>query len=317
MYACTCTILLLLTLTVVSGVVYNLDKPLREFPMVMSHDAATSMLDVKLNVVGAYTQTQADGELFSQLDCGARAYDYRPYLKKDGSLIAHHGSIKVESAMRGSVQGVMDWLAKPAHSNELVVLYVSHCLADGDDATQEARCIEAAAALLAEMGVSSIRGDCSPLSSLTVGEALERGKLPQGGSLLAIFDCTNENFVQSVNCWGVHDKREYCCYGKRKEVAWSALTSYLNSTASPLATAADNLWVMQAHWQSSAVSVPLGDLHRSSVLKDENKAQVNAWLAQALRDKAFPFKTLNLVELDNVCDGGLEVLAALQENYYV
>jgi len=315
----TAILLLLLLLgcsATVDAVVYDLVKPLREFPMVLSHDAATSMLNAKLKVVGSYTQTQADGDLASQLDCGARAYDYRPYLKKDGTLIAHHGSMKVNAEMRGSLQGIIEWLAQPAHSDELVLLYVSHCLSDGDKDTQEPRCVDAAAALLSDMGVSTIRGDCSPLSSLTVGDALSRGKLPSGGSLLAVFDCTNENFVESVNCWGVQGIHEYCCYGENKEIAWASLTSYLNSTASPLATPADNLWMLQAHWQSTAVSVPLGDLHRSSVLQDERRAGVNLWLAQMLRARALPYKTLSLVELDNVCDNGLEVLAALQENYY-
>jgi len=284
--------------------------------MVLSHDAATSMFDAKLRVISSYTQTQKDGELASQLDCGARAYDYRPYLQKDGSLIAHHGSEKVHADMRGSLQGIIDWLSQPAHADELVLLYVSHCLSDGDKDTQEPRCTDAAANLLADMGISTVRGDCAPLSSLTVGDALSRGKLPGGGSLLAVFDCVNENYVESVNCWGLQGKHEYSCYGKNREVAWASLTTYLNSTASPLATPADNLWMLQAHWQSTKVSVPLGDLHLSSVLKDESKAGVNLWLAQTLRARALPYETLNLVELDNVCDNGLEVLAALQEQYY-
>lgn len=291
----------------------NPDRLLKQYPMILSHDAATSMLDVKLNVVSAYTQTQAQGSLSSQLDCGSRAFDYRPYLKKDNTVIAHHGTIKVDSLMKDSVQDIINWLAQPQNVDELVVLYVSHCEADGDSSSQESRCVDASADILQEMNVSTIRGDCSPLATLTVGDALAQGKLPNAGSLLAIYDCANENFVQAVNCWGVHNKREYSCYGKNKEVAWDALAGYLNSTASPLATAADNLWLLQAHWQSNTVSVPLGDLHRSSVLKDESKAGVNAWLAEQLKNRALPYETLSFVELDNVCDGGLAVLEALRE----
>jgi hypothetical protein len=42
------------------------------------------------HVVDDWAQTQSIG-LAGQLDCGARSFDYRPYLKDDGELYAHHG----------------------------------------------------------------------------------------------------------------------------------------------------------------------------------------------------------------------------------
>lgn len=315
-FALACAILL--NCYVEATKVLGASRLLKQYPMILSHDAATSMLDKKLSVVEAYTQTQQDGLLSSQLSCGARAFDYRPFLRKDGSLVAHHGSVQVPVLSRDSTEDIISWLAQPAHSDELVLLYLSHFQADGETDTQESqRCIDATATLLKDMGIASIGygGDCSPLATLTVSEAVSRGHLPSGGSLLAVFDCVNENFNPKVNCWGMNGIHEYSCYGKNRDVAWGAMQSYVNSTAIPLATPADNLWMLQAHWQSSDESVPLGDLHHSSVLKDEKEAGVNAWLAQTLRDRALPFETLNLVELDNVCDGGLEVLAALQGAY--
>lgn len=288
---------------------------LRYFPMVMSHDAATSYLDSKLNVIESYTQTQAPGTLASQLDCGARAFDYRPYLGKDGELIAHHGSVKVNASMRDSVEGIVDWLKAdvPGRSGELVVLYTSHCESDGDKDSQAQRCTDATAQLLQDMGVAAL-SDCAPLENLTVEGAKQMGRVEGGGSLLAIAGCVNENYDSNVNCYGFVNKVEpYCCYGKRKEVAWNTFEAYLNNTAGPSSTSFDNLWMLQAHWQSDAVSIPLGDLHRSSVLQDEDKAGVNKWLAAALRARALPYATLSLVELDNVCDGGNDVREALQE----
>jgi hypothetical protein len=294
---------------------YTSDRLLRNFPLIMSHDAATSMLDSKLNVIESYTQTQSSGTLASQLDCGARAFDYRPYLMNDGSLVAHHGAIKVKSSMEESVQGLIDWLKVDEHNDELVLLYVSHCEADGDNDTQGERCTDASAQLLEKLGVSVI-SDCESLSGMTVAEAFKHGELSENsGSLLAVQGCVNENYDSSINCYGFYDKvKTYCCYGKNKEVAWNNFAAYLNRTAASMST--DALWMLQAHWQSDAVSIPLGDLHRSSVLEDESKAGVNAWLASTLRSRALPFESLNIIELDNVCDGGVGVLAALRESWY-
>jgi hypothetical protein len=279
----------------------------------MSHDAATSDLD-DINIIQTYTQTQAPGSLASQLDCGARAFDYRPYLQKDNVLIAHHGGIKVKTNMKDSVKGVIDWLQRAENSEELVLLYISHCEADGDNDTKGSRCEQSSAELLKQLGIYTLT-DCTPLVDLSVDTVKESGRLLNGGSIIAIFNCVNENYVDSVNCWGFHDKREYSCYGKHKEVAWDSFKTYLNDTSGPSSTSNDNLWMLQAHWQSTSTSISLGDLHLSSVLKDESKAGVNAWLANTIRNRELPYEKLNLIKLDNVCDGGNDVLAALRESW--
>lgn len=280
----------------------------------MSHDAATSDLD-DINIIETYTQTQAAGTLASQLDCGARAFDYRPYLQKDNTLIAHHGGIKVKTSMKDSVQGLMDWLQKAENKNEFVLLYISHCEGAGDKDARTGVCEESSVELLQEMGVYTLT-DCGPLSDFTLEDAMDRGRVSEGaGSLVAVFNCVNENYDEHVNCWGFHDKHEYSCYGNNKEFAWASMIAYLNNTVIPSSTAKDNLWMLQAHWQSTATSISLGDLHRSSVLKDESKAEVNKWLAKTLKAKALPYEKLSLIELDHVCDGGNDVLAALQESW--
>ena len=44
----------------------------------------------RTHVVDKWAQTQSSG-LGGQLECGARSFDYRPYLDEDGVLYAHHG----------------------------------------------------------------------------------------------------------------------------------------------------------------------------------------------------------------------------------
>jgi hypothetical protein len=66
---------------------------------------------------------------------------------------------------------------------------------------------------------------------------------------------------------------------------------------------------LQAHWQSTVGSITIGTLHNSSLLLDEQRSGVNQWVAQSIREGRF--KHLNIVEVDNVCDGGLDILDAI------
>ena len=76
------------------------------------------------------------------------------------------------------------------------------------------------------------------------------------------------------------------------------------------------LWMVQTHWQSTAGSITLGTLHRSSILIDEEKSHVNEWVAESINSKLF--EQINIVEVDNVCDHGMDIYKALttyNENY--
>ena len=70
--------------------------PLNEHHMIMAHDAATTYLDGGL--VDRWAKTQQDGGVRSLLDCGARAFDWRPKLKR-GKLIMHHSSVDINYPM--------------------------------------------------------------------------------------------------------------------------------------------------------------------------------------------------------------------------
>ena len=68
---------------------------------------------------------------------------------------------------------------------------------------------------------------------------------------------------------------------------------------------------MQALWEETAESVVLGTLKRSSLLADEVRSSLNAKLAAAVG--AGRWGKINLLEVNNVCDGGPELLAALRK----
>jgi hypothetical protein len=237
------------------------------------------------------------------LDCGARAFDYRPFLRSDGQVIAHHGSKLIKKSLTESLNELQEYLSS---KSELVLLYLSHfdgetetCKSGQKENCQESR--EATLQVLKNFGIPFIQ-DCNELSGLTVQGAYAKGKL------LAVFDCVEEQYDPKITCYSL----EYTCYGRNKEDAWNKFENYLKNATQPHTTST-KLRMQQAHWQSSTESVPLGLAHGSSVLKDEQSSGVNKWLAEKINAGEFARGSLNLVELDNVCDYGLDVFAALNK----
>lgn len=286
---------------------------LREYPFIMSHDAASGYLNESDKVIYEtrvrYSKTQSVG-MAEQCDCGARAFDYRPYIKKDGQVIAHHGSTLVNVPMKETVESIRSWLAARGNGEpELIILYISHITGEGEgeDEVDNSKVM----AVLDETNTAYI-ADCSQLQSMTYQEALQTsGLIP----LLAIFDCMEENYDPSITCYG-YDKEKntnYCCYKDSAEIPLRDLDRYcIENThdAEEYSASASHLWMTQAHWQSSEVSVPMGLLHNSSVLLDESRSNTNQRLAAALlANQLGPY--INMVEVDNVCDGGLDIYKAL------
>jgi hypothetical protein len=267
-------------------------------PFVMSHDSASGeIVEDRDHVVADWTRTQSVG-LVGQLDCGTRAFDYRPYYK-DGELYAHHGPVVIYKTMRESIREIQTWNSQ--NPNELVILYLSHF--DGDDG-----CKDAAIAFLASMNVSTVV-DCNDLSSLTVGEAKYKSSLPNGGYLFSISDCMEEYFDSTINCYG----SDFVCYDSWPEntssIPWNKLKEYMTMMTASYPDSSNMLWMAQAHWQSTALSVSLGTLHNSSIILDEERSGVNSWLVGQIKNKAYP--CLNMIEVDNVCDHGLELYQTL------
>ena len=295
--------LLLASLGTLAGASTGAEKMLNSYPMIMAHDAASGEIDPdRDHVVMDWTRTQSTG-LVGQLDCGARSFDYRPYLKGD-VLFAHHGPVVVHKTMSSSVEEIKRWCNE--NPEELVVLYVTSC--DGDDG-----CMDKAKTLLMEQGVYTV-SDCDELQTLSVSQAQSFGHLKYGGSLIAVVECTTSNYDPTLNCYG----KSFCCYDSwpadSSAQAWDPFKSYMTTTtASDPTTSSPNLWMAQAHWQSDAWSVSAGTLHNSSLLLDESRSGMNAWVEQSVL--AGDFKYLNILELDNVCDNGQNILAALRKQY--
>ena len=237
-----------------------------------------------------------------QLECGARAFDYRPFVE-DGNVIAHHGDIVIKHNMADSIDEVIAWI-KSSGTEDLVVLYVSHL--EGPDCS--ANCQETVKNVLKDRHVAFV-DSCSQLENLEYTDARTLGAVSgsEKGGLLAIFDCMEENYDPDVTCYGFEDKTRYCCYDQHSENAWAKLDGYLmginENKAFPPSSGV--LWMTQAHWQSSTESVPMGVLHRSSVLLDESRAFTNQKLDSYMQSGRVT--RLNMFEVDNVCDSGTQL----------
>lgn len=287
------------------------DALLNSYPMIMSHDAATGEIDERRDhIVAEWAQTQSVG-LVQQLDCGSRSFDYRPFLTADGDLFAHHGAFVVRKPMGESIDEVKEWCH--AHPDELVIFYITSCDKESDD-DDSMSCNEAASALLHRKGIAQL-SDCDELRSLTYSAAKEKAALGDGaGSLLAIIECTDSNYDDTNTCYG----EGYICYDSwphdTTQVPWQYMSDYLrNTTASDPSATSHNMWTTQALWQSTAYTVAAGILHNSSLLLDESRSGLNAWVLQAVKDGFF--KYMNYLELNNVCNHGDEIRDALEEYY--
>jgi len=283
------------------------DILLNNYPMIMSHDAVSGEFDENRdNVVTDWTRTQGVG-LIGQLDCGSRSFDYRPYLS-NGVLYGHHGGVVVHKTMRSSVVEVVDWCNH--NPDDLVVLYVTDC--EGDDG-----CLTHVQSLLDSLNVYTI-SDCSILSTLTYAKAQFYSRLRKGGYLLALIGCVTENYDPAINCYGP----SFVCYDSwpmnSSAAPWQDFSNYMLTVTSVDPTtngsaAYSNLWMAQGHWQSTAVSISLGALHNSSLLLDESRSGTNKWISDHISQRKLTY--LNFLELDNVCNHGLEIYEAMRETY--
>jgi len=255
-----------------------------------------------------WTKTQA-GNVTSQLDCGARAFDWRPALSKSGDLIMHHGDVEIKHPMEGAVSEMVAWANSNPAPQDLVVLYIWDC--DGG-----AACNDKVSSVLKDLGVPQMTS-AAALKGYTLGDAIAQGKLQGGGHLLAITDpnALNQHYDPSQTCTGTKGVSEYTCYTDSSSKAYplNRMFGYLNATAAALPPADGTLYAMQALWEESAETVAIGELHNSSLLLDEVKSNLNGLLLDAVKQKSF--KHLNFVEVNNVCDNGRELLEALRNNY--
>jgi len=306
-------VLMVLVLNIMQiAAVVNNSTLITRVPMIMSHDAASGYLGSGL--VDGWTKTQSVG-IADQLGCGSRAFDARPQLK-DGKLGWHHGPIFIDYSFQQSVQDVIAWLAK--NPTELAIFVVTDCDGTG--------CADSVSKVLSAANVTSI-SNCSDLSTLTLGDAIHKGVLASGGSMLAIRDdvgdsCSQMNYDPTVTCSGYmstassSSKGFYACWktDKTKDIPVNHMFKYLDSVA--VKGLSDSVFNQaQAIWQESTDAIVIGTLRESSLLKDETNSGLNAMLTASITAKRWQ-SNISFLEVNNVCDGGIDLLAAIKKSYY-
>jgi hypothetical protein len=164
----------------------NTSVPLNEWPMIMAHDAATTYLEGGLlHQINNWAKTQADGGMHGELVCGARAFDWRPKIADDGSVVMHHGAVTISHKMDNSLAELTAWAASNGTSaNDLVFLGITDCDGSG--------CAEAVQRLLTQHNITYLT-DCSRLHGMSAQQAFELGALPQGGGVLAVSTGSGSN----------------------------------------------------------------------------------------------------------------------------
>jgi hypothetical protein len=281
--------------------------------------------------INTWTITQGVSDkskaITDQLNCGARALDLRPHVNKKGELIFHHDVIEVHVPFSQVMQEIVTWSGSHTGDDDLVLAMMSHC--DGSN------CMDLTTKALAAAGVPV--ADCGQVSSMTLGSALSYSKLANGGHVLAVFDCVDDNWVESNTCSGHRNRRLaekdqeptsnvstlkgnsfpgfYGCWTDDNTHSYPVdrIFNYLKDV-SKRGSRGGRLYSMQALWQETKTTVELGLLDLSSLLIDEKNSKLNQQVADAVKQgPGGMFPHINLLEVNNVCDGGKDLLAALRE----
>jgi hypothetical protein len=131
---------------------------------------------------------------------------------------------------------------------------------------------------------------------------------------LVVTKCINEHGGDAADQDKLKALFTYSCWtdGSYKEVPIDQMTTYLDKVfaAGPSGTS-NPLYQGQALWQESTASVVIGELHLSSLMEDEAKSGLNSIVAGHVREGRWA--NVNLVEVNNVCDGGNDLKNALDE----
>ena len=123
-----------------------------------------------------------------------------------------------------------------------------------------------------------------------------------------------ENYESQVTCSG-YDHGLYTCYADSSSKAFplQRMWEYIHNITEAGPSPAHRLDTVQCLWEESPASIAIGTLHLSSLLKDESKSQLNALLTQRIRGGAWNVSGVGIIEVNNVCDGGVQLLEAFRE----
>ena len=307
--------------------------PMNEWPMIQAHDAATTYL--KPGLINRWAKTQQSGGISGMLECGARSFDWRPHLSKDGSLVMHHSFDIIQHSMSDAMDEVLKWsMERPLNksADDFVVLGIFDCTSDekGGD------CLEAVSKLFAKKNITYI-GDCSSVAwnKLTVSNAIEKFAMPPkglGAPVMAINSCWNADYTcPECSCSGFGggslggsgggrskektNRIEYTCYNNStsKKFPLDRMFNYLQKTINGGPPKSGMFYSLQALWEETPESVIVSGLHGSSLLLDEVKSDFNHLLVERMKDGTLNVTKANFLEVNNVCHGGKELIETFRE----
>lgn len=308
--------------------------PFNQWPMIMAHDSATTYLEGGAwHQINQWTKTQSGGSFSALLECGARSFDFRPKLKSDGSLIMHHGPVDVDHPMGDALDEVLQWAdTQDINASNLIHLDIWDCEQSDSD---QGSCWDKIESLLEGKNLSVV--ECDDLKSKTVDDIFSLSRV------IVTHGCVTANYDEAVTCSGFGGKASnlralaasknpryidanlrttnvdmslyYTCYADSDSKAFplDRMWSYVDSVSKSGPPDDGSLYSVQILWQESASSVAIGEAHLSSLLEDESRSQLNQLTASRIRSGEIDASKLNLVEINNVCDGGSDILAALRE----
>lgn len=179
------------------------DVPLNLFPMIQAHDTGTSYLSSDSAITEAlyrFTRTQNADNVTQLLDCGARAFDWRPSLSPTGFLGFAHGPVFVNHSMEAAALEVVAWANAHAAEAEdaLAILNVADCNGDA--------CNAAAEAAFNAVGLPYLTGDgCTAASDFTLSTAMAAAALAGGGHAIALINCPSApiaTYDDRLSCTG-------------------------------------------------------------------------------------------------------------------
>ena len=178
------------------------DMPLSMWPILQTHDTGTVYLhaaDPIDEIIYRFTRTQNANNVTSLLDCGTRAFDWRPELN-NGTLGFFHGPVFINHSMQAAAQEVVAWAnAHSAQQEDALVLVMS---ADcGGDCAAAAQ----AAFLAVGMPVLSGTAGCAVASDFTLQSAMTASQLAGGGHAIALINCPSSStntYDPDLSCTG-------------------------------------------------------------------------------------------------------------------
>jgi hypothetical protein len=266
---------------------------------------------------------------------------------QDFDVVCHHGIVAVSVSLQQIIEDAVQWCRD--NPDELVLI-LHHNLAWPESITPDADTAVAAVSEVYNSvrgGVAYL--DCSDVYGLTVGEVMMMAALSDGvGYLLAIdqhdaylTSCAKQNYVEDllVTCYMQNTPACTTIPPPPPSSSWTpsditiaqlypslaALQDYVSQSVNNDPTndsntlgppANDYTYLpfneIQAVWQVNGFSASLGVAHLSSLLDDNTKSHLNAYIVQWFYSDGL-FKTpISLVAIDQVSLNGNALLSVLR-----